>query len=219
MESPIEYPEYDNLDAWTGGEEQLGKFFKACLDTDGVDILSAMDLPGRAEPATRIPRAFEQIMRACEGVFATNREPDLVIANNKEGEGQVPYMRRWYMVPRNRFCNVYLHHFQRSDIDDALHDHPWRSLSFVLGGEGIEHLPNDQSREVKPGDVIYRGSHHAHRVELPEGRTLTTLFITGPVVRDWGFHCPGGWKHWEEFLGGADNYGGRVAGYPGCGET
>ena len=26
-----------------------------------------------------------------------------------------------------------------------------------------------------------------------------SLFITGPVTREWGFHCPQGWRHWKDF--------------------
>ena len=28
---------------------------------------------------------------------------------------------------------------------------------------------------------------------------LWSLFITGPVIREWGFHCPNGWRHWKQF--------------------
>ena len=37
-----------------------------------------------------------------------------------------PYLHRWYVIPRNRFLNLYLHKFLRDDEDRALHDH--RSL-------------------------------------------------------------------------------------------
>ena len=58
------------------------------------------------------------------------------------------------------------------------------------------------------------GTRHAHRIELPQrvlrrhdgtvyGRVPVptwTLFLFGPTVRDWGFHCPErGWVHWKEF--------------------
>jgi hypothetical protein len=34
----------------------------------------------------------------------------------------------------------------------------------------------------------------AHRIELPVGSPTWTLFLTGPVVRKWGFHCINGWR-------------------------
>jgi hypothetical protein len=30
--------------------------------------------------------------------------------------------------------------------------------------------------------------------------------MTGPKVREWGFLCPNGWRHWTDFLD-ADNPG------------
>lgn len=32
-----------------------------------------------------------------------------------------------------------------------------------------------------------------------------TLFITGPKIREWGFHCPNGWRHWREFVEETDH--------------
>ena len=57
------------------------------------------------------------------------RTPDLVI-----GGWDDPYLLRWWLIPRNRWFNVYLHLFLRSDDDRALHDHPWFNLSFLLEG-------------------------------------------------------------------------------------
>ena len=48
-------------------------------------------------------------------------------------------MRRWWVIPRNKWFNVYLHHFLRSDDDRALHDQPWWNLSILLDGEYTEH--------------------------------------------------------------------------------
>ena len=60
------------------------------------------------------PRALEAIARI------TRRPADFVI-----GGAERPYLRRWWVIPRNRLFNVYLHQFLRSDDDRALHDHPW----------------------------------------------------------------------------------------------
>jgi hypothetical protein len=85
--------------------------------------------------------------------WARNRQPDFVI-----GGPAAPYLRRHWLIPRNRFFNIYVHEFLRSDDDRALHDHPW--------------LFN----------------------------ACWTVFITGPVVRTWGFHCPKRWVPWKEFV-------------------
>lgn len=120
------------------------------------------------------------------------RPPDFVI-----GGAERPYMLRWYLLPRNRFFNVYHHAILRSDDDRALHDHPWWSVSLVLDGAMLEVLP--------PA---------AHRLEIRDHALCRTLFITGPKVREWGFHCPKGWRHWRDFVSKGDS--GSIG--PGCGE-
>lgn len=159
------------------------------------------------------------------------RPPDVVIGE----EGNV-YLRRWWLIPKNKYFNVYLHHFMRSDDDRALHDHPWWSLGMILskGGEYIEHLP-DMARTVfvrwdarEPDKTNYwasrwelvrgtitkrrrrfqpvlRRADHIHRVELirdalGKENPVWTLFITGPKIREWGFWCPKGFKHWKDFV-------------------
>lgn len=118
------------------------------------------------------------------------REPDIIIGGD--------YMRRWYVVPRNEYSNVYLHEILRSDDDRALHDHPWDSTSIILEGGYIEHTP-DGVVERRAGDVIRRQAEDAHRLEVIPGLTAVTLFFTGPKSREWGFHCPNGWVPWEQF--------------------
>ncbi|TQV82816.1 hypothetical protein [Aliikangiella coralliicola] len=118
------------------------------------------------------------------------REPDQVIGGD--------YLKRWYVIPRNRFFNIYLHCFNRSDDDRALHDHPWWSLSILLKGELIEHTFNSV-RHIPRLLPIIRSAKLAHRLELVKGPAWT-IFITGPKVREWGFHCPiSGWRHWKKF--------------------
>jgi hypothetical protein len=132
------------------------------------------------------------------------RQPDFIV-----GGTEYPYLLRWYVIPRNRWCNIYLHKFLRDDDDKALHDHPWHSLSVVLKGGYFEVLPF-QSEELvvlrEPGDVILRRAEHSHRIALHRDLSTRnklvpawTLFITGPRVRQWGFHCPKGWVHWKHF--------------------
>ena len=60
---------------------------------------------------------------------AMARKPDFVI-----GEPVAPYLRRWWIIPRNEQMNVYLHEILRDDDDRALHDHPWANTSYVIEG-------------------------------------------------------------------------------------
>lgn len=130
-----------------------------------------------------------------------SRPPDFIIG--RPGE---PYLLRWWLIPRNRFFNVYLHEFWRSDDDRALHDHPWFNFSFLIDGQYTEHTIEAggiNKRELKKaGDFRFRWSgKFAHRIELTHGR-CTTIFVTGPKYREWGFHCPErGWVHWKDFCG------------------
>jgi hypothetical protein len=62
-----------------------------------------------------------------------SREPDFIIGDN--------YLRRWWVIPRNREVNVYLHEINKSDDDRAFHDHPWTNTSFLIRGSYIEHTP------------------------------------------------------------------------------
>lgn len=149
--------------------------------------------------------ALADIMR----VVAAGRAPDFII-----GEPERPYLRRWWLVPRNEYSNIYLHNIVRDDDDRALHDHPWDSTSIILSGELREILP-DGERVLRPGSITSRDATSLHRLELVDG-PVWTLFITGPKVREWGFMCPDrGWVHWREFTDPGTN--GATVGR-GCGE-
>ena len=156
-------------------------------------------------------------------VRAQRREPDFIVGGKEN-----PYLLRWYLLPRNRFFNIYYHVFLRSDDDRALHDHMYWNLSIVLSGGYFEHTIDGKRRWVGAGSLRLRRPTTAHRVELaskavyatdhggcfaPMYETIkaTTLFVTGPRVREWGFLCPQGWRHWKEFVS-SDNPGERGKG-------
>lgn len=129
--------------------------------------------------------------------LATSRAPDFIIGGHDD-----PYVRRWWVIPRNKWFNIYLHQFLRSDDDRALHDHPWVNLSILLQGEYREHTiaAGGVGHVVtrRAGDMKARLPGTAHRIEIDA--PCWTLFITGPVVRNWGFHCPKGWRPWQQFV-------------------
>ena len=139
---------------------------------------------------------------------AEAREPDFVIGAD--------YLRRWWVIRRNRLANAYLHNIRRSDDDRALHDHPWANCSILLDGSYVEHTIEAggiHRRVVRAaGDVVFRLPGAAHRLEIADG-PCWTLFLTGPTVRSWGFHCPKGWRHWRDFTSPDGRNVGR-----GCGE-
>lgn len=133
------------------------------------------------------------------------RKPDFVIGAD--------YLRRWWVIPHNPFCNVYLHDIRKSDDDRAFHDHPWINTSFLIEGGYIEHTPEGRF-ERKAGDYVMRGAQQMHRLEVLPGQSAISLFITSPKLREWGFGCPQGWVHWQDFTDENDSsQTGR-----GCGE-
>lgn len=139
--------------------------------------------------------------------FKVCRPPDFMIGSDSD-----PYLLRWFLIPRNRWFNIYLHHFLRSDDDRALHDHPWINLSILLHGRYTEVTP--QGRFLRrPFRPVGRLPTALHRVELIDGNDVWSLFLTGPRVREWGFQCPQGWRHWTIFAVKTEH--GNEAG-PGC---
>lgn len=138
-------------------------------------------------------------------MFKRKDKPDFIIGNKN-----APYMHRWFMWPRNAFFNFYWHLFLQDDEDRALHDHPWPSVSIVVRGGYYEITRGPdgtyQRRWFGPGSIVFRAATYTHRVELArdsDGNVITcdTMFFTGPRIREWGFHCPKGWRHWKEFCG------------------
>lgn len=159
---------------------------------------------------------------------ALGRWPDFIV-----GDKDDPYLLRWYIIPRNKVFNIYLHKFCRSDDDRALHDHPWLfNCSILLRGSYFEHRfkqrKNEYARSTLPGitkkfrnafSFVFRWRKSPHRVELmprvdidtngnrhyhPAEQPCWTIFITGPRVREWGFYCPKGWRHWKIFVADTD---------------
>jgi len=120
------------------------------------------------------------------------------------------YLLRWHLIPRNRFFNIYLHKFIGNDDERALHDHPWASISIKLKGRVVEHYMATALEQWIGGyyhlfpvkrrfvDILtIRPADFAHRLELVGNKPAWTIFITGPVKREWGFHCKKGWQHWS----------------------
>lgn len=141
------------------------------------------------------------------------RKPDLVIGPD--------YMHRWYVIPRNRWFNIYLHKIMHDDDDRALHDHPWFSVSFLLKGRLREiyrsqhpylDIVQNLVRYPRRFVPVFRPARFAHRLEVVE--PAWTLFITGPKIRTWGFWCPERWVPWRDFVNPVDT--GKVG--RGCGE-
>jgi hypothetical protein len=117
------------------------------------------------------------------------------------------YMRRWHLRRKPGHHNLYLHRYDGSDDDRALHDHPWRSIGVVLWGKVYE-VTKDGEKRLWPLVPKYRSATYAHRIIL-KSRFAYTLFFTYPKEREWGFHCPKGWVHWSHFTDASGQRTGR----------
>lgn len=131
--------------------------------------------------------------------YASKRLGELI----RRSDGKV-YLHRKFLIPRNRIFNVYLHEFFASDDKRAHHDHPWWSFSCILYGKYIEHKilagGVHSARVYVAGNCKFRSAEYAHRLELIDGQRCITLFITGPKIREWGFHLRDGWMHWKTYI-------------------
>ncbi len=137
-------------------------------------------------------KALAALIRRSLVPNVARQQPDVTI-----GEPDSPYMLRWYVLPRNRLFNIYLHRFLRSDDDRAQHSHPWASLSFIVEGAYTEHIGR-ATFVRQTGQLVFRRAKPYHRIELHAGPAWT-LFFTGPRMREWYFNCPKGPVHWRDF--------------------
>lgn len=137
-------------------------------------------------------------------------QPHQIITNHDS-----PYLQRWYLIARNRFCNIYLHRFVASD-DPTCHDHPWGFASVLLSGSYDEVEPHRITHR-RWGSIAFRRPRHCHSVRLHRDASgdeipCVSVIITGPRIREWGFWCPRGndtyrFVPWRQFGAG------------GCGEN
>lgn len=85
----------------------------------------------------------------------------------KPYEHLTDYMRRWWLIPaaedKGRKA-VRVHHILRSDLDRALHDHPWDNASFLLRGGYWEVVPGAYRDAFEEG--IEKASHPMRQLHL-----------------------------------------------------
>lgn len=130
------------------------------------------------------------------------RKPDLIIAPDGS-----PYLYRWHIKERNDLANDYLHLQIGDDPERPLHDHPWDNTSYIISGGYNEILQRDPPYGAvvtyarNEGETISRSAEWSHRLLLPEGMGYTlTRFVTGPVIRKWGFWVGDRWFPHNEVI-------------------
>ena len=144
----------------------------------------------------RLPPFLIESMATSLLAIADGRDPDQTL-----GPDDDPYLRRWFIERSRETGNVYLHNTLRSDADPELHDHPWANVSIGLRETVVEEVPDGErttTRLIRPGDVMFREATDRHRLHI--AKPTWTLFVTGPKVREWGFHHADGWMHNQDFF-------------------
>lgn len=123
-----------------------------------------------------------------------------------------PYLHRWYIF-ETPWVTMFVHKFERSDEDRALHDHPWSFLVIPIWRGYIEHaeitLPRPShllpytcpiARRVLPIlGTRFRSSLYRHRVELVKGKPAWSLFFHFKRTRIWGFWPTTGFMPWNKW--------------------
>lgn len=132
----------------------------------------------------------------------------------KNGE---TYLTRLTIL-RTPWFQVLLHWIHKPDEDDALHDHPWAFLAFLLRGRYVEErweLTPCQRAILNSYMGVKRwvnciGTRDAHRIVEVDG-TVVTLLFTSTKLKSWSFfqedeRIGGPVRYtkktpWREFLG------------------
>ena len=118
------------------------------------------------------------------------------------------YMERFWLIPKSDRLpfSARVHRILRSDVDSAMHDHPWWNWSFVLENGYHEVMPVPANGVLPRGAVLLPGNPHepAYAIHRPPGsfvrRTVATrhrlvlldgpvwsLFVMGRKQAKWGF--------------------------------
>lgn len=122
-----------------------------------------------------------------------------------------PYITRT-LLPRVFGHRPILHRIWRPDADPWLHNHPWKTASFLIvsGGYVEERLPGKwdptspklqapETRELTPGDVNHLDADTFHRVTHVKPNTWTIGWL-GERVQDWGFLVDDEFTPWREYF-------------------
>ncbi len=118
-------------------------------------------------------------------------------AKAEPGTGPVAFRKRPFAwLTQKLGITVRIHNIRSSDDDRAPHDHPFHYLTIVLRGGYWEKVPKyDKAGHYLgidrkwhgPGSILFKRATSWHILELPDGESAWTLFITGKKVQKWGF--------------------------------
>ncbi len=107
---------------------------------------------------------------------------------NKRGSIHRYYLRR---IPKSGRWGLFVHHIVASDDVGVFHNHPFDGFALIFG-HYTEETPDGRLREVWFFNRI--GSRRSHRIEIPKGRTVWTLFLRFRKQHggEWWYHDKNG---------------------------
>jgi hypothetical protein len=116
----------------------------------------------------------------------------------KSQEGEL-HFQRWRLL-QTPLGSVYIHRIFKADQDKHCHDHPWSFVSVMLSGSyGIGNPNNASCRYYSAPAVSVNKSTKFHKIAQVVKGPLTTLVLTGPKNREWGYSVDGEWMHHKEY--------------------
>jgi hypothetical protein len=102
----------------------------------------------------------------------------------KSKAGKLHFRR--YRIIETPWLNIYIHRIYMADADEHEHDHPWDFCIFVLSGGYVEQS-NDGYYARIPGSFVRHSAEYSHRIISLNNKPSTTLVMTGPRRREWGY--------------------------------
>lgn len=122
--------------------------------------------------------------------------PEDLLFMSTDGTGPVTWRRPIARLIQKLGFAVRIHEILRSDLGRDPHDHPWSYLTVILKGGYFEERYDEAGKLIDSkyhgaGSVLWRPAGSWHRLTVPNGTTVTTLFVSGQKVCTWGFNVNG----------------------------
>lgn len=107
---------------------------------------------------------------------------------SKEGE---LHFKRWRLI-KTPWFEVYIHGIYMEDLDEHLHNHPWKIWTMILWGGYFEKIHTGRIRLRRPGHISYAKISDFHKIDKMKKVPTYSLAIVGKRINpDWGYMVDG----------------------------
>jgi hypothetical protein len=83
-------------------------------------------------------------------------------------------------------------------------DDPKANSGWAHVGDGEFYREVDREYFRWPLVPYFRKAETPHRIKLAPDSVVWSLWLRWPPIREWGFWCPKGWRHWKEYCNTRD---------------